>query len=217
MTNKVIYTSIFGNYDDLKTPEIYDDDVDYKCFTDNTSIESDVWEIIIIKAEVSKNSSKSSKFVKICPHKFLSEYKYSLYIDGSMTLINNIDMVKLLNGKKLAMELHQRRDCVYKEAKACKRLKKDKPSIINEQIRRYKQLKFPRHAGLRANGVMIREHNDPQLINLNECWWQQVLRYSRRDQLSFPFVFLNYPIESIPMSTRESFIRMSRHKKANKR
>jgi hypothetical protein len=120
-------------------------------------------------------------------------------------------MVKRLNGKKLAMELHPKRDCIYEEALACKRLKKDTPEVIDEQMEAYRELNFPRFAGLYSNGVMVREHNNPELIELNEKWWQQVVRYSKRDQLSFQFVFFNYAIE--PLSEVRSFVKIDKHKK----
>ena len=40
---KVVFTAIFGNYDNLKTPEYINPDWDYVCFTDNKNVESDVF------------------------------------------------------------------------------------------------------------------------------------------------------------------------------
>lgn len=42
---KVIYTAITGNYDNLITPKIKNDNWGYICFTDNSELHSEFWKI----------------------------------------------------------------------------------------------------------------------------------------------------------------------------
>ena len=50
------------------------------------------------------------------------------------------------------------------------------------------KINYPKNNGLWANGVLIRKHNDPDIIKMNEMWWQEIQNGSRRDQLSAPYV-----------------------------
>src|SRR5690606_3559345 len=36
-------------------------------------------------------------------------------------------------------------------------------------------------------GMLARRHTDPLVREVQTIWWEQVLRYSRRDQLSLPY------------------------------
>ena len=84
-----IYTSFIGNYDNLKDPEFIDDNCDYICFTDNTSVKSEIWKIIPIETSNLDNNRIAKQF-KVLPHKYLKEYKYSFWIDGSFRITGSI-------------------------------------------------------------------------------------------------------------------------------
>src|SRR5262249_39834322 len=46
---------------------------------------------------------------------------------------------------------------------------------------------YPRHAGLTANGVLLRRHSKP-IRQLGEQWWREIHQGSWRDQLSLGYV-----------------------------
>jgi len=213
MSDSVVFTTIFGGYDTLKDPIVYDKDMSYICFTDDPGLVSDVWEIRVVEPEIPDDSSKSSRFIKINAHKFLDDFKYSLYVDGTMILKSKFLVPFILNGYKIAVETHPWRDCIYEEAKECIRLHKVEPKIVNEQIEIYRQYKFPKHAGLYANWMIAREHNDSVLAERCEEWWDHVLHYSTRDQISFPLVFKDYTIGTIPIGLRKSLVDSKPHVK----
>jgi len=87
--NKVIYTTIFGGYDDLVEPQFVPDGWDFVCFTDD-DLESDIWKIIKVKTFYNDNTRNAKQF-KVLPHRHLSKYDYSIFIDGNMTIRNNPD------------------------------------------------------------------------------------------------------------------------------
>ena len=87
MNNKVIYTTIFGGYDNLVEPYFVPDGWDFVCFTDD-DIESDVWKMVKVKTFYDDNTRNAKQF-KVLPHRHLSEYDYSIFIDGNMTIRNN--------------------------------------------------------------------------------------------------------------------------------
>lgn len=83
---------------------------------------------------------------------------------------------------------HNRRNCVYDEAEAVIKLKYDNPFIVHEQMEHYRRLGLPKNAGLNYNGVLLRKHNDPEVKQLDSIWYDHVLHFSKRDQLSLNFV-----------------------------
>ena len=85
----VIYTAFTGDYDTLKYPEVIDDNCDYICFTDNTELTSDLWKIIPMEESVLDNNRKAKKY-KLLPHKYLKDYKYSFWLDGTFKIKGSI-------------------------------------------------------------------------------------------------------------------------------
>ena len=79
---------------------------------------------------------------------------------------------------------HPERDCLYAEADVCIRTRRDDPDTIRTQIERYRREAFPEHAGLPHGGLLIRKRG---CEFFNQCWWDEVMAGSCRDQISFPY------------------------------
>jgi len=186
---KVVYTSITGDYDELLTPTYINDNWDYICFTDNDNITSDFWQIQKIE-DINLNNKRKNRIYKILPHKYLSEYDYSLYIDGNFRIIGDIDEYINRFSKDEAMMcfIHPDRNCIYEEVEACLNYKKDSDEVIRNQIKKYKSEKYPKYYGLIVGGILYRKHNDPSVIKVMNLWWEEVKTHSYRDQLSFNYV-----------------------------
>ena len=45
--------------------------------------------------------------------------------------------------------------------------------------------------------VIVREHNDPRVIEAMNLWWKEIDNGSRRDQLSLPYVLWNRELSVI--------------------
>ncbi|MDX9856073.1 MAG: DUF616 domain-containing protein [Candidatus Moranbacteria bacterium] len=189
----VIYTAIFGDYDDLKNPpEKLAKQCDFICFTDNKKIKSDKYKIVYCdKKEL--NNSKESRRYKILPHLYLpSRYEYSIWVDASIKLnnfkINNFIEEYLGKDGVWAAFIHPERSCVYEELEACLQRKKDDYYLMKNQIGEYEKEGYPKKNGLVANGFILRKHNDPEVIRVSREWWKEVKKNSVRDQLSFCYV-----------------------------
>jgi hypothetical protein len=197
----VIYTAIFGDYDSLKEPQSAVKGCDFVCFTDNPNMKSNIFKIQLCPP--SEDPARQSRKYKMLPHRYLPEYEYSLWIDGSI-LIKKLDLKKLvqlyLSENDLALFAHPERDCIYEEVKACERLGKDNNDLMRQQIERYRKKGYPEHNGLIAAGFLLRRTNSPELVRLSEDWWCEVKNNSKRDQLSFNYLVwkkgLNYKIIS---------------------
>jgi hypothetical protein len=199
MPKSVIYTAIFGGYDALCDPQRVSRDYDYICFTDDPNLKSNTWDIRVIDLPVPNDYPRSNRYIKINPHRFLSEYESSLYIDGNIALKNVLNIDKILDDYSIAIERHPCGECcIYKEAKQCKLLGFGIVSEIDKQIKDYRKVGFPARAGLWANGRILRKHNEPELVKLEEKWWDHIIKYSWRDQISFPVVFRGYSVKTLP-------------------
>ena len=212
MRNKnVIYTAIFGGKDFLHEPEYIPEGFDFVCFTDSETLSSRIWNIRRVKASF-PDPVRSARFYKILAHQFLSEYEYSVWVDGNMLVIGDVNKLigKYMPTSSLALYNHSylkrrifglfwmkdrsfARNCIYTEAEQLIRrtesgIYMDDPVRITEQMERYRKDAYPENHGLATTMVLLRRHNDPDTIRVMQMWWEELSRGSRRDQLSFNYV-----------------------------
>ena len=191
MNKKVIYTVITGGYDNLiEQPKI--EGYDYICFTYNTNLKSDIWQIRDMPEGLSDLTTvKQQRNVKILAHKYLPEYDFSVYIDGNVKIVGDLnDFVKKNCSKRkgyIFIGQHPERDCIYEEAKACMLTGKDKAPLIADQVIEYHKEGFPLHYGLTQTCIVLRYHNNEDCKRLMELWWNEVKEKSHRDQLSLHY------------------------------
>lgn len=189
---KVIYTCITNNYDNLIEDEFYLEDYDYICFTNNENLKSNRWKIEKIPNTLSSLSpAKQARYIKTHPHIFLSNYELSVWIDGSIKILN--DFSELINSSVIQIPQHPNRNCIYKEAIAVIKQKKDTKENVDKQIIKYHELGYPENYGLVQSNIIIRKHNDKNCIKLMEDWWNEIKNGSHRDQLSFNYVLWKNP------------------------
>ena len=196
MNEKVIYTSLVGGYDDLLQPEVIFHDFDYICFSnDFQEKRNGVWEIRPIPFYC-EDKTRLSRYVKLNPHLVLSEYKYSLWVDSNIQILNDylLERLNLMieDEVKIAMVEHPKINCIYKDAYNCIKAANEKYSTIIEQVMFLCSEGYPKENGLYENNLIFREHNAPDIVQISTEWWRIYMRYSRRDQLSFCYVVWKY-------------------------
>lgn len=186
----VIYTCITGNYEPLDDPFSVSPGFDYICFTNSDTIKSNVWKILPIPKELDGLTEvKKQRCIKINAHKYLPQYDLSIWVDGSIKLLKNVNQFIKDNCEDgiIFIPSHPQRNCIYEEMATCIKMKKDTEANIAPQRKRYKEEKFPEHYGLVQSNIIVRKHNDPDCIRLMECWWNELKNGSHRDQLSFNY------------------------------
>ncbi|CFR04467.1 glycosyltransferase domain-containing protein [Yersinia kristensenii] len=197
LKKRVVYTAIFGGYDTLHEPKGLNEDIDFVCFTDDPTLRSQKWRVVLVSDKTLNNSMRNRRY-KFFPNIYLNDYDESLYIDGNISIcsdsIANL-FEKYLTENKIAIPFHSERNCIYKEAKKCIEVSKGDPIKINSQIEFYKKVGFPSNYGLYENNVILRKHNDSVIISLMEAWFQQLAEFSARDQLSLCFLMWKYKIK----------------------
>lgn len=204
-SNKVVYTVLTGDYDNLTAQYYYDTNWHYICFTDNETLIKNghpFWKIVPFDAEC-ENSAQKSRLPKILAHKFLKDYQYSLYIDANVNLLSKKIYKKLdeliKKQVKFAVSSHFQRNCIYDEMLVCIQLGKDSIEKILNLCNKYKKEGFPEKYGLTENNVIFRDHNDETVKKITEDWWYMLKNYSKRDQLSLMYICWknNYKIQPI--------------------
>lgn len=189
----ICYTAIFGDYDSvIEQPSL--EEVRYILFTDNQSIMSETWEIRgVPKGFLSQlNSRMRAKWYKTHPH-LLFPNQNTCYIDGNMKLYSNyFELFNYVGDNGFALYTHpEGRDCIYQEAYYCKDFPKYKNQPIMEQVNYYRGEGFPEHYGLWACGNLFRR--DTKVVrNMDKAWWEENIRWSYQDQISFPYVLWKY-------------------------
>jgi hypothetical protein len=198
-----VYTSIFGGYDNLIDDQFQMEGADFICFTDR-DIESKTWKIVK-STPIYNDPNRNAKKYKILPHRYLKDYDWSIWIDGNIKIISDIrpmcdgDPYKVYDH----MQVFDKRNCIYDEAQAILNFGKinsertpergiknwkDNPKLIVEQMNRYMVEGYPKNNGLATNPIIIRNHNNFDVIKNMEDWWVEIKYNSKRDQLSFNYI-----------------------------
>ena len=90
----VIYTVLFGNYDDLKEPLYVTPNCDYYILTNQEVKTDSVWKKYPIEKfqEQTKcfSNLEKARFFKLHPHLLFPEYKYSMFIDANLQMVTDM-------------------------------------------------------------------------------------------------------------------------------
>lgn len=192
MKKIAIYSAIYGNFDEIKEQPEQTVHCDFIMFTDNEELRDykGKWDIRFEQREESHPRMKA-KFFKCNPHIVLKDYDVVIWIDGSVQIKTN-EFVKFcldnISNQDIAVLKHPERDCIYDEADFCKDWPKYQDENIEGQVNEYKKDGYPRHNGLSACTVIIRNNENAKIKEFNEAWWAENLKWTYQDQLSFEYL-----------------------------
>lgn len=191
-----LFTAITGGYDTLKPqPAEAVSGIEQVAILDQATAEnyrsrSRGWRISVV-APSSDDPHRAARFAKINAHLALPDSDYSLWVDASIGIVSPFPLGRLvdlfLQDCDICLFRHYARGSIYEEAEACKAYGLDQPDVIDAQMARYRAEGLPEDAGLIEAPVILRRHTDA-IRRLNESWWGEIVRGSRRDQLSFNYV-----------------------------
>jgi hypothetical protein len=178
---------MFGYSEFFADSDYGDPSVDYVCFTDDPDLKSSVWRFVLVNSPAI-DPARLSKRYKQLPHLFLPEYERSLYMDNTIRLKSSPSSIfDRFKDDQMVSLRHSERNCVYAEADAVKIRRYDDPEIIDRQMELYRSLGYPANNGLNTNPFLLRDHNSADMRNTCFEWHSQLLRFSKRDQLSWNF------------------------------
>lgn len=190
-----VYTALFGRYEAPNPqPMARGSRHRWICFTDDPELRSDDWEIVVVEPAFPLDAHRSSREVKVLGHHLVHEFSTSLWIDNSVIL--EADPGRLvdewLGDAAIAFAVHSYRDTVLDEFLVVLDDQLDDPSRILEQLDHYARAR-PDVLDERPlwGGVIARRTTDSVAVPMR-TWWNQLVRYSRRDQLS-----VNYALAGV--------------------
>ncbi len=203
MDKIVVYSVNVNGYDEIRTPREYDPNVKYILFTDDEDIKSDVWEIKPVDfLKNIKDLRKKARYVKVNSHLILPEHDVSIWVDSCFEprftdTKKMLDEIGLGNNNMMAYK-HPLRNCLFDEANAVIQYKLDTVGVVSNQMKRYRDMGFPKEYGLFETGFLIRKNNN-KIKNFNETWWTEIKNNSGRDQLSHMFASWYSDVDTIPI------------------
>jgi len=192
-----VLTSLFGSKGDLRSlsEEEASYDVHYYAFVDRLHEEAKGWTQIIapsFSCDPKYSNRRDAKPYKLVPSLFLHDYDIFLWIDSCQKI--KIDPHRIqkeyLRDNDIAIFDHPHRNCSYDEAYVCMTQSGvgiDHLDLISNQIKFYESVEFPKNYGLyEMSCYMMKNNYTTKQMGL--MWWEQVSRFSSRDQISFPYV-----------------------------
>lgn len=186
-----VYTSVFGIYDTIREPQYLSDNIDYYFVSDVRPESLDIFQWIDAKkflpAELTSDIDKN-RYIKMHPHVLFPEYKYSIYVDGNVEILDDISAFIQNSKTGISVFEHPYRDDIYTEALTVVCFKRANSQDVYKHMKSYLNDKMPYGYGLPEMRVLSREHNNPYCIKIMEDWWNEFMNKSKRDQLSFMYV-----------------------------
>ncbi|XP_059662647.1 probable hexosyltransferase MUCI70 isoform X2 [Cornus florida] len=242
----IVASAIFGNYDIIQQPQNISKtarkNVPFYMFIDekteadmkNSSVLDNskrvgLWRIIVVRNTPYTDARRNGKVPKLLLHRLFPKVRYSIWIDGKLQLI--VDPYQILErflwrqNATFAISRHYRRFDVFVEAEANKAAGKYDNASIDYQIDFYKkegltpysEAKLPLTSDVPEGCVIIREHIP--ITNLFTClWFNEVDRFTSRDQLSFSTVRdrimakVNWSVSMFMDCERRNFVIQAYHK-----
>jgi hypothetical protein len=187
-----LYTVLLGGYEELtEQPVAHGSGFDFVCLTDDPTLESDTWTVRLVQPRFADDATRSQRLLKIRAHATVPDYAVSVYVDNSILLRQPPELLVaelLPDDVGLAVMAHGFRATVADEFAEVVALGLDAHDRCAEQEHHYRA-RDPESLDLRPlkAGLLLRRHHQPLVVAAMESWAAHVLRYSRRDQLSFWF------------------------------
>ncbi|ONI12749.1 hypothetical protein PRUPE_4G181200 [Prunus persica] len=242
----IVASAVFGNYDIIQQPKNISEfsrknvpfymfiDEETEAYMTNSSVLGNskrvgLWRIIVVRNVPYSDARRNGKIPKLLLHRLFPNVRYSLWIDGKLQLV--VDPYQILErflwrqNANFAISRHYKRYDVFEEAEANKAAGKYDNSTINEQIdfyikeglQPYSEAKFPITSDVPEGCVIIKEHIP--ITNLFTCnWFNEVDRFTSRDQLSFSTVRdkimgkVNWSINMFLDCERRNFVIQAYHR-----
>ncbi|KAF0924254.1 hypothetical protein E2562_009962 [Oryza meyeriana var. granulata] len=212
----VVASAIFGNYDMIQHPRNSSEfskanacfymfvDEETEAYVKNSSSlyrnnKVGLWRLVVVRNLPYEDPRRTGKIPKLLLHRLFPNVRFSVWIDAKLKLI--VDPYLLLErflwrkNATFAISRHYKRFDVFEEAEANKAAGKyDNASIDyqiefyrNEGLTHYTPAKLPITSDVPEGCVIIREHIP--ITNLFTClWFNEVDRFTSRDQISFSTV-----------------------------
>ncbi|XVF29985.1 hypothetical protein REPUB_Repub16aG0018500 [Reevesia pubescens] len=161
-----------------------------------------LWKIVVVKNLPYADMRRVGKIPKLLPHRLFPSARYSIWLDSKLRLqrdpLQLLDYFLWRKGHEYAISNHYDRHCVWEEVAQNKKLNKYNHTVIDEQFDFYRADGLKRFNSSDPNKLLssnvpegsfiVRAHTP--MSNLFSClWFNEVERFTPRDQLSFAYTY----------------------------
>lgn len=211
----VVYTALVGAKETLANPldrlpaDAHTDlDLEFVCITDQPGLNSPVWRMLPIGTR-HLPAEKLSRRPKAMPHLYFADAEYSLYIDNTVRLKRLPQAADLATARPYLFRAfhHATRQHPGEEAGAVAMLAYDDVDTICAQMDFYAGRRPLDAIGSLTTGtVLLRQHHAAAVQRFGTLWWEGILSFSKRDQLSLDFSLreADCEVEYWPGTTRDN-------------
>ncbi|XP_042033673.1 probable hexosyltransferase MUCI70 isoform X1 [Salvia splendens] len=161
-----------------------------------------LWKIVVVKNLPYTDMRRVGKIPKLLPHRLFTSARYSIWLDSKLRL--QLDPMLILEyflwrkGHEYAISNHYDRHCLWEEVAQNKKLNKYNHTVIDEQFAFYQADGMRRFnasdpgkllpSNVPEGSFIVRAHTP--MSNLFSClWFNEVERFTPRDQLSFAYTY----------------------------
>ncbi|CAK2713441.1 putative DUF616 domain-containing protein [Vibrio crassostreae] len=212
----VVYTVVTDGYDSVKPIAKPNDNVDYFLVSNKSIPEVAGWKVIVINSRL-KHTKFNRKF-KINPDLLFPNYKESLYIDGNIEIIGEVEdfMLSIPNDVLMALFDHPVHLTAKQEFDAIIRMGYGSEKEAIEQFKEYESFYSAQKQFYECN-IIYRKHNEIEVIAAMRTWWSEFLSGIPRDQLSMHYSCSKF-IDIYPLGRHDArfihkYFKYSKHRK----
>lgn len=190
---RCVYTCLVGAYDVVKKPSYIQEGWDYICFTDNAELlrlgHKNGWTFRALLRD-DLDATRLNRYHKLLPHVVLPEYDESLYIDSNLDITSPFifDLITARGAVGLLLPYHFSDKCTYEHKDWIISAGKDDVEPIREFSNIMIKSGFPHDWGMTENNCLFRVHSNQRIQRIMEEWWECIVKYCKRDQLSLAFL-----------------------------
>lgn len=192
LTGVVVYSAVTTGYDVILPPLQVDPSYQYVLFADE-SVRSPGWKHAPL-VKTFDSPVLTNRYHKFFPHRLMPDTEFSIYVDGNIGIIGDVSkLMREFIESRAAIGLFRHRDRVTidEEVEACIEMGKYDPLDLpkaRHQLQYILQSGMPPAQQLTDNAVIFRWHKHPKHDDAMEEWWGHINTFTKRDQISLPYV-----------------------------
>ncbi len=206
-----VATAIMGSFDTMLIPDVLEADVDYFCFTDS-AIDGDGVFQIREPPYRHEDRRRMARYVKTHLPGLLPSYDFLVWIDGNIWLrqpVTNLVAATEASRHALGAIAHPLRASFENEYLTVRNDLLDDVSLMDRQVARYRAVPGLNKERLIETNVMVFDARDPRIKVFAEAWWNEIDKFSVRDQLSVTYALHTakldwHPIVKAGFSVRDA-------------
>ncbi|CAM6106043.1 unnamed protein product [Calypogeia fissa] len=164
-----------------------------------------LWRIVLVQNLPYSDNRRTGKVPKLLTHRLFPNARYSLWLDSKLRLQSDplliLEHFLWRGNNEYAISNHYDRHCVWEEVAQNKKLNKFDHGVIDEQFEFYQKDGLTRFnasdpykvlpSHVPEGSFIVRAHTP--MSNLFSClWFNEVERFTSRDQLSFAYTYLKF-------------------------